>query len=195
MFFKHHVLIAHAAVIAPPVSLAEDARREQRGEPSPMLAAILQQTALALALDHAETRCHRALDEALTFAVTDETADASAGHGSFCTPAYLEMQRGRCWAQLGKPGKAIPAFENALAALPAAYQRDRGVAYAGLAEALLADDQVERAAQAVGEALTIAQDSGSARIGGMVAAVADGLESHQRSEPVAELFAHLTGEA
>ncbi|MGP4027203.1 helix-turn-helix domain-containing protein [Actinomadura sp. 3N407] len=173
------------------LGLAEAARREQRDEPSLMLAAILQQTAHGHALDSDETACHAALEQARTFAATDDAADAAAGHGAFCTPAYLDMQRGRCLSRLGRPDRAIPALAAALSGLPVAYQRDRGVAHAELAAAYLADDQPEPAAVAAGEALTIAQGSGSARIGGMVTTVAAGLRPHRHLDPVTELLAEL----
>ncbi|WP_131738645.1 hypothetical protein [Actinomadura roseirufa] len=160
-----------------------------------MLAAILQQAAHGHARDRAEATCHVAIDEALTFAAADESADASAGHGSFCTPAYLEMQRGRCWSQLGRPERAIPAFAIALEGLPSSYQRDRGLAHAALAEAYLADDQPERAALAAGDALVIAQDVGSARICGMVSTVVAGLHAHAHLPPVAGLLAQIAEDA
>uniref|UniRef100_UPI003F49AA51 helix-turn-helix domain-containing protein n=1 Tax=Actinomadura sp. CA-154981 TaxID=3240037 RepID=UPI003F49AA51 len=177
------------------LGLAEAARREQRDEPSPMLAAILQQTAHGHARDRAETECLRTLDQALEFAVSDEAADAGVGHGSFCSPAYLEMQRGCCWSRLGHPDRAVAALTTALEQLPAAYQRDRGLAHAALAEACLAAGQPERAALAAVDALTVAQESGSARIGGTVVKVAAGLHSHRELGEVAAFLSQMTGDA
>jgi hypothetical protein len=102
-------------------SLAAAARRGAGGAPGPMLAAILQQEAHAHAMDGDELACHRALDQAhRTAAAEDDPGDASAGHGSFCTPAYLEMQRGACWLTLGRPALAVTALETAARSLPPA---------------------------------------------------------------------------
>jgi tetratricopeptide (TPR) repeat protein len=173
------------------VSLAEAARREQGDAPGPMRAAILQQIAHGHALDSAETTCHRVLDEAHGHAVTADAGDARSGHGAFCTPAYLEMQRGRCWLVLGQPGRAAAAFQSAVRELPAAYQRDKGVAYAGLSAALAAQDRPEEAAQRAAQALTVAQSSGSTRILAMVTSVATHLTPYGHLDPVAEFLTDL----
>lgn len=123
-----HAAAADAAAAA---GLAAAARREGRDLPDPMLAAIFQQEAYAHALDGAETACLDALDQAFERAASpDDPGDASGGHGSFCTAAYLDMQRGRCWLRLGRPVKARDALDDAVRTLPPVYRRDRGVASA-----------------------------------------------------------------
>jgi hypothetical protein len=156
-----------------------------------MLAAILQKEAQGHALDNAEVTCHRMLDQAHALAVRDDPGDARGGHGSFCTPGYLEMQRGGCWLTLGHPGKAVISFHTALQTLPPVYRRDLGVAHAGMSTALVAEGEPEQAAQAALKALEIAQDSGSTRILNMVTSVGSRLAAHGRLEPVAELRAAL----
>lgn len=89
----------HAAAggdAASAAGLAAAARREGGDLPDPMLAAIFQQEAHAHALDGAEAACLAALDRACERAASGDPGDASGGHGSFCTAAYVEMQRGRC---------------------------------------------------------------------------------------------------
>jgi transcriptional regulator with XRE-family HTH domain len=172
--------------------LAAAAGREARGLPGPMMAAILQQEAHAHALDGAEKDCHQTLDHAHALAAEPtDPGDASNGHGSFCTPAYLEMQRGICWLALARPGKAVAALETATRSLPAVYRRDRGVALSQQAAAFVAMGEPAEAAVAAAEALGIAQDSGSGRILGMVVPVAAALEAHRHLEPVAGLRAAL----
>ena len=81
----------HAAAdgdAAAAAGLAAAARREGRGLPGPMLAAVLQQEAHAYAIDGDEAACQAALDRAHGQAASpDDPGDASNGHGSFCTPA------------------------------------------------------------------------------------------------------------
>jgi hypothetical protein len=103
----------------------------------------------------------------------------------------LELQRGRVWLTLEWPGRAAHAFESAIADLSPTYQRDRGLAHAGLSIALTAERQPEAAAYAAMQALTVAQDSGSTRILSMVTSVAPQLARHAHLEPVAEFLAEL----
>ena len=168
--------------------LAVAARREGSGLPGPMLAAILQQEAHAHALDGQESDCHKALDRAhLLAAAADDPGDASAGHGSFCTPAYLEMQRGACWLTLGQPIRALTVLDVALRSLPPAYRRDRGVALGYQAAAFAAGGEPAGAAASAMQALEIARGSGSGRVLSMIVLVAARLAPHGRMEEVARL--------
>lgn len=172
--------------------LASAARRDAGGGSGPMLAAILQQEAHGYAMDRAEIACHSTLDRAHALAAApDDPGDASKGHGSFCTPAYLEMQRGACWLTLGQPARAITALETAVRSLPPAYRRDRGIAFSRQAAAFAAAGEPAEAATAAMHALDIARGSGSGRILRMITAVATALVPHSQLESVAELQAAL----
>jgi transcriptional regulator with XRE-family HTH domain len=170
--------------------LAAAARREGGALPGPMRAAILQQEARARALNGDEAACHHRLDAAHSLAAAaDDPGDASAGHGSFCTPAYLEMQRGACWLTLGRPAPAITALETAIQSMPPAYRRDRGVALSTQAAAFAACGDPVQAACSGAEALDIARASGSGRLLGMVRAVTASLAGYGETEAVARLRA------
>lgn len=172
--------------------LAAAARREAGGFSGPMMAAILQQEAHAHALDGAEKDCGHTLDQAHALAAApDDPGDASNGHGSFCTPAYLEMQRGVCWLTLDRPGKAVAALEAAIRSLPPVYRRDRGVGLSRQAAAFAALGEPGEAAAVAKKALGIARDSGSGRILRMIVPVAVALEPYSHLEPVAGLRAAL----
>lgn len=175
-------------------SLAGAARRESGVLPGPMMAAILQQEAHAFALDGDERACHEALDRAhRTAAPNDDPGDASAGHGSFCTPAYLEMQRGVCWLTLGRPAKAIASLDTATRCLSPAYRRDRGAALSRQAAAYAALGEPAEAARAAMGALGIARAAGSGRVLKMTMAVADGLAAYAHIEAVARLRSAVAG--
>jgi tetratricopeptide (TPR) repeat protein len=181
----------HAAADGDPaavVGLAAAARREGGDLPDPMLAAIFQQEAHAHALDGAEASCLAALDRAQERAASpDDPGDASGGHGSFCTAAYVDMQRGRCWLRLGRPAKASDALDSAVRALPAVYRRDRGVALSALAAALAALREPGEAAAVAVQALEVARDAGSERIVSMVIPVVTALAPHRHMEAVGRL--------
>ena len=171
---------------------AAAARREGGELPGPMLAAILQLEAHAHALDGAEAACQDALDQAHQRAASpDDPGDASNGHGSFCTPGYVEMQRGRCWLRLGRPAKARAALDNAIRSLPPVYRRDRGVALSALAAAFAAIGEPAEAAEVATQALGVAHDSGSERIVNMVIPVATALAPYRGIDAVAQLRAAL----
>jgi tetratricopeptide (TPR) repeat protein len=172
--------------------LAVAARRAGGALPELMVAAILQQEAHAYALDGEELACHEALDRAHRLAAdADDPGDASAGHGSFCTPAYLEIQRGACWLTLGQPARAVKVLESAIRSLPVAYRRDRGVGLSRQAAAFAAVDKPSEAARTAMEALDIARASGSGRVLGMIDQVAANLAPHGGTEGVAKLHAAL----
>jgi tetratricopeptide (TPR) repeat protein len=172
--------------------LVHAARREGGDLPAAMLAAIHQQEAHAHALDGDEASCHGALDRAYALAAPpDDPGDAAGGHGSFCTHAYLEMQRGTCLLRLGRPAAAVTAFDAAVRSLPPVYRRDRGVALSGQAAALAALAEPRGAAAAAGQALGIARDAGSQRILHMVARAASALAPYGDLATVAELRAAL----
>lgn len=174
--------------------LAAAARREAGGLAGPALAAILQQEAHAHALDGAEAECHLTLDRAHALAADPaDPGDASGGHGSFCTPAYLEMQRGACWLTLGQPARAIAVLEAAIESLPAVYRRDRGVALSRQAAAFAGVGEPAQAATTGMSALEIARDSGSGRILRMIWPLSAALAQHSDLEQVAVLRAALAG--
>ncbi len=119
----------------------------------------------------------------MTIPVTPRTGTA----GSFCTPAYVEMQRGRCWLRLGRPAEARAALDSAIRSLPPVYRRDRGVALSALAAALAAIGEPAEAAEVATQALGVACDVGSERIVSMVIPVATTLALYRDIEAVAGL--------
>ncbi|MFI9552351.1 hypothetical protein [Nonomuraea endophytica] len=168
------------------LGLATSALRQADQLPAPMRAAILQQQAQGHALDGEERPCLRLLDAARELAgAVDDDGDARGGHGSFCTPAYVDVQRARCWLELKQPTRAAAVYERALPTLPSVYRRDRGMALAGLAAAYAGQGEVEHAAVTATEALDIARTAGSARIVNVLTSVGQTLGAHRRVPAVA----------
>jgi transcriptional regulator with XRE-family HTH domain len=177
------------------IGLANAARRGAGSLPHPMLAAIFQQEAQGHALDGATAGFEHALEHARSYAAAGDPGDASSGHGSFCTPAYLDMQAGRCWLRLGRPAKALSSLQAAVDMLPVVYQRDRGVALSGLAAAFAATGEAEQAARAALRALAVARDTGSWRVLAMTRSAASGLPRRNSPPEVAELREALAATA
>jgi transcriptional regulator with XRE-family HTH domain len=169
------------------IGLATAARRNAAMLPGPMLAAIFQQEAQGHALDGNTAACEQALGLARQNVASGDPGDASGGHGSFCTDAYLDMQAGRCWLMLGQPAKALAPLSAAVDTLPAVYRRDRGVALSGLAAAFAANGEAEQGAKTALDALGVARSTGSARVLAMTRSAATALPRRGQVPAVAEL--------
>ncbi|MEU2670458.1 helix-turn-helix transcriptional regulator [Streptomyces sp. NPDC007164] len=104
---------------------------------------------------------HRAYDTALTLL---GRADNDSVWGSWLDTAYIDTARARSLAALGDYEQAAVGFDNAIAGLPAAYRRDRGVYLARAARAHAGTGNVTLAARIGVQAVGIAAETGSARI-------------------------------
>lgn len=173
------------------LSLVQAARRASLDLPAPMRAALAQQEAYGLALNGDELQAQTRLDEAQNWAAADVHGEAREGHGSFCTPDYLEVQRARCWLALGNSARAIELYEDHVPQLPSVYQRDRGVALGHLAWAYASSGEPEQAAITATEALRIGRSASSLRTVADVKAVGDRLQEHSQLVPVSQLIAEL----
>jgi hypothetical protein len=131
------------------------------------------------------------LDEAHTWAASDTVGDARAGHGSYCTPSFIEIQRANCWLATGQAKKAISLYEGSLRTLPPVYQRNRAAAQSWLAAAYVADGQLEQAAHTAHTALPAARTAGSGRILEEIKGVGAKLAPHRELEDVAALLDDL----
>lgn len=171
------------------ISLAQAVQRNEDVLTAPMRAAALQQEAHGYALDGDEITCHKRLDSAHEFAASRQTkGDARSGHGDFCTPSYIEIQRANCWLSLDRPDRAAPVFEQALTELPDAYQRDRGLTQARLAMAYAGIREYDEAAEHAASALSVARGSGSARTMHETVSAINALGAVHASPAVTELF-------
>jgi DNA-binding XRE family transcriptional regulator len=173
------------------VGLAQAARRDSDNLSPPTRAALCVQEAVSHARDGDETTSQRLLDSAHEWAANDTVGDAHEGPGSFCTAAYIELQRATTWLMLGKPRAAISAFETALPGLPNVYQRDRAAALGKLATAYATDGQVELASQTALEGLALARAAGSRRTVREVKDVGSLVERHRSLSLVADLLGEL----
>jgi transcriptional regulator with XRE-family HTH domain/tetratricopeptide (TPR) repeat protein len=173
------------------IGLAQAARRNEEKLATPTRAAIRVQEAYGHALDGNDQAAQQLLDEAHTWAASDTVGDAREGHGSYCTPGYIEIQRGHCWLAAGQPKKAISLYEDSLRALPTVYQRNRTATLTRLAVAYAADSQPEQAASTAHKALPIARSAGSKRIVGEIKKVGTELIPYRELPAVAVLLDEL----
>jgi tetratricopeptide (TPR) repeat protein len=176
------------------IGLAQAARRNEEKLATPTRAAIRVQEAYGHALDGNDQAAQRLLDEAHTWAAGDTVGDAREGHGSYCTPGYIEIQRGHCWLATGQPKKAISLYEDSLRTLPTVYQRNRAATLTRLAVAYTADSQPEQAANTAHAALPVARSAGSMRIVGEIKNVGTELIPYRALPAVAALLDELEAE-
>lgn len=173
------------------LGLATAAGREAATDASPMRAAILQQQAHGHALAGEENLMHRMVEAAHASAASETSGDARQGHGSFCTPTYLELKRAQYFVVLGKPVRAVELFESVLPDLLPVYRRDRGVAVGQLAQAHLAMNHPDQAAALGREALAIARSVGSVRTEQEVSKLGRQLSRHRTIPVVRDLLDDL----
>ncbi len=191
--FRRSQQVARQGDAAWSIGLAQAAQNTATQLPDQMRAALTQQEACSLAINGDEAACQHKIDEALQWAAPepDLHGDARSGHGAFCTATYIELQRADCWLHLGRPERAVAAYEVALADLPAAYNRDRGYGLAQFASALVADNEPKRAASVTSEALSIARGCGSGRTMRRIREVGGSLRPHAKLPSVARLLDEL----
>lgn len=104
----------------------------------------------------------RSIDNAVTQLL--DADDTESAWAPWLDRSYIDVQAGRCHAQLGQHVKAIGAYQNAIDALPAQYRRDRGVYLARQALAHVGAGNIEHAAAIGIQAVDIALVTGSQRI-------------------------------
>jgi tetratricopeptide (TPR) repeat protein/DNA-binding XRE family transcriptional regulator len=149
------------------IGLAQAAGRVS-GVAARIRSASAQQLANGLAVEGEERQALLALDaaESLLAEGALEPADPSAAPyqlAEWCIPSYLTAQRANVLLTLGRADRAVRTFDRALAEWPQDYRRERGLHLARRARALAVDRRPEEAVAAGGEALAIAQETGSHR--------------------------------
>jgi transcriptional regulator with XRE-family HTH domain len=127
--------------------------------------ASAQQQAHGLAFEREERQALQALDDAES--LLDEGGGDSIEDlydlAEWCVPSYLTAQRANVLLTLGRGERAVQTFDDALAVWPQEYRRERGLHLARKARALAVDHRPDEAVAVGGEALAIAQETGSHR--------------------------------
>ncbi|MCC0574483.1 MULTISPECIES: DNA-binding protein [Streptomyces] len=142
------------------LGLAIAARRTARPGSRLEVIAVLHK-AHAHAVLGESSEAHRAYETAL---VLLGHADPDGVWGSWLDAAYVNTAQARSHAALGDYEQAAAGFDKALAMLPPAYRRDRGVYLARAARAHAGTGNMSLAARIGTQAVGIAAETGSARI-------------------------------
>ncbi|WP_282696333.1 Twin-arginine translocation pathway signal [Streptomyces sp. CC208A] len=146
------------------VDLCEAALADDQVVPKIQVMAMQQQAHGASLLRHQDrAEVDRLIDSAdrLLPQVDD---DLPWGNACRRTPGYLEVQRATCYGRLGLGTEASRLWEQVLAVVPASARRDRGVYMARHATAAATARQPEQAVEIARKVVTIAVETGSARM-------------------------------
>jgi DNA-binding transcriptional regulator YiaG len=95
---------------------------------------------------------------------------------------------GRCWAELGRPLRAVPILESVLAEYEDSHARDKSLYLTWLAGAYADAGEVEAAAVTTARALDLSANVASARPAKRAAVVLQRLERHRALPAVRELL-------
>jgi|GEM_PF-4842359 len=155
-------------------------------------AVILRQRALAYAA-LAETALAVADASAAIAQATEGAGQDQDDLAPFCTSAYVEMEAGAVYVQLGKPAVALPVLETSRATWPGTGQaRDYALCVSRLATAYAALREPEQACAAAEAAVTAATGLSSARVIAQLTALARMLGRWERDPATAGTLGRLT---
>ncbi|MDQ0941782.1 XRE family transcriptional regulator [Streptomyces sp. V1I1] len=100
----------------------------------------------------------------------------------------LQIMKGRCWTELHRPLRAVPALESALADFTDAHARDKSLYLTWLAHAYLDAGEVEQSATVITKAMDLSTGVGSVRPQQRANEFLLRLQPHRTIAPVAELL-------
>ncbi|MQA10533.1 MAG: XRE family transcriptional regulator [Pseudonocardiaceae bacterium] len=128
----------------------------------------------------------RAEESLASGGISDAAPDWAAwAHNS----TELQIMAGRCWTELRRPLRAVPALEAAMAEYDDSHARDKALYLSWLADAYLDAGEVEHAATALGRAFDLSSHVASARPQQRLTTVLDRFEEHKAVAGVPDLLA------
>lgn len=124
-------------------------------------------------------------EEALTGSGSDRPGP---DWSSWVDTRELQIMKGRCWTELHRPLRAVPALEAALADFADAHARDKSLYLTWLAHAYLDAGETEQSATVITEAMDLSAGIGSVRPQQRANEFLLRLQPHRTIAPVAELL-------
>jgi len=157
------------------------ARRVQESPAAQRLPLAIVMAATREARGHALAKDESAATDAMLRA---ERAFSRAGNRpdwyAFLDEAQLAASFGYCWALLGRPGKAVDLFDEAVRRHRGEYRRNRAIWSGYLARAHLANGDLDQAAAVGLTALTNNEQVTSSRAVEQITALREGLAAYPR---------------
>lgn len=161
----------------------------ERPDTHPVVRSLLfQRGAWTHAVNGDPERTSRALGRAEEALQLDRDSAAPDWSAWVDSPTELDIIGGRCWTQLHRPLRAVPALESALATYDDSHGRDKALYSSWLADAYLDAGEPEQAAVVTGRAVNLASGVASVRPNQRIAEVIARLEDYANSPAVRELL-------
>ncbi|MHC0432305.1 helix-turn-helix domain-containing protein [Streptomyces sp. O3] len=168
------------------IGLASAALRVRGDVPARVRGSAYLQQAHGHSLAKEDAAAFRALDAAYGLIVNERDAPTD-DLGGYCVVSYADAQRAAVNMRLGKPDKAVATYQKALLDWPDAYQRERGLHLARLANAYAANRCPDAACGTALEALEITRETESRRTRSELRKVITVLAPWRRTPMVREL--------
>lgn len=144
-----------------------------------------------LAWQHATSGNAREADRALNIAeeaIRDEPHRLEPDWAYWVDLDEISIMTGRCWAELHRPLRAIPALERALTRYDDIRARDKALYLSWLASAYLDAGEVAHAAAITTRVLDLSEGLASTRPAGRARMMLQRLQPHRSLEPVGQLL-------
>ncbi|MFF2548764.1 hypothetical protein ACFVUY_40260 [Kitasatospora sp. NPDC058063] len=100
----------------------------------------------------------------------------------------VSIMTGRCWAELHRPLRVIPALESALSRYDDTRARDKALYLSWLASAYLDAGEIEHSVAITSKVLDLSRGLASTRPSGRSRILLHRLQQHRQLSPVAELL-------
>jgi tetratricopeptide (TPR) repeat protein len=155
--------------------------------PSSARALLHERRAWAHALAGETSETERALEAAVS-ALTGQADATQPDWAAWVDHTELGIMTGRCWAELGRPLRAVPVLEQALAGFDDAHARDKALYMTWLASAYMSAGEVEQAAVTATRVLTLSAGVASVRPRQRLAPVLDQLARHRALPEVSDVL-------
>ncbi|WP_030901431.1 helix-turn-helix transcriptional regulator [Streptomyces sp. NRRL F-5126] len=157
------------------------------GAPAGVRALLYERKAWACAVAGLATETEQALNDA-TAALHDASGEPQPDWVAWVDATELQIMSGRCWAELRRPLRAVPALEQALAQYDDSHARDKALYSSWLADAYLSAGEVEQSAAVVARALDLSDGVASVRPRQRLAPVLGRLGAHRGVPAVAAVL-------
>lgn len=170
------------------IEIAVTACRTAGPEAPPGVRALLyERLAWAYAIANQASSAEEALSDAET-ALEESAGTPQPDWVAWVDRNELQIMTGRCWAELRRPLRAVPALESALTEYGDIHARDKSLYLSWLADSYISAGEIEQAASTTSRALELSAGVASVRPRHRIAPTLRRLSSHRELPAVAEVL-------
>lgn len=167
----------------------ESCRTAGPDAPSSVRALLYERLAWAYAVSGQASETERALSVAeVALAEGRACQEPQPDWAAWVDDTEIQIMIGRCWTELGRPLRAVPALELALSGYGDTFARDKSLYLSWLAEAYLSAGEVEQAAHTTMKALSLAAGVASVRPRQRITPVVQKLGAYKKLPAVADVL-------